>query len=92
MTTAGSKNRCNENNKLACEGETAAIDMLHVPDSLILETSPEWKYIQENRERFYTKNMKQLLKYIRKNAAKYSCKGSRLKTVTTVLKILKTCR
>lgn len=74
--------------KLACEGETAAIDMLHIPDNMILETSEEWKFIQANRDKFYTKDIEQLLKYIRKNAAKYSCKGSRLATITNVMNII----
>lgn len=29
--------------KLACEGQTVAIDMLHAPDEMIIETSDIWK-------------------------------------------------
>lgn len=67
--------------KLACAGETAGIDMLHVPDKFILETSKEWEFIQTNREKFYTKNMQAFVGYARRQAAKYGCKGSRLEMI-----------
>lgn len=74
--------------KLACEGETAAIDMLHVPENMILETSDEWKFIQAYREKFYTKNMKAFFGYARRQAAKYGCRGSRLASITELIKLL----
>lgn len=74
--------------KLACEGETAAIDMLHVPDNMILETSEEWKFIQANRKKFYTKNGKAFVGYARRQAAKYGCKGSRLKMIREAIAYL----
>jgi hypothetical protein len=77
--------------KLACEGETAAIDMLHVPDNMILEASDEWKFIQAHREKFYTKNMKAFVGYARRQAAKYGCRGSRLKTISEAIQILDIC-
>lgn len=74
--------------KLACMGETAAIDMLHIPKSMILETSNEWEFIQYNKERFYTKNMEAFVGYARRQAAKYGCKGSRLAVIKEVMYIL----
>ena len=74
--------------KLACEGETAAIDMLHVPENMILQTSHEWKFIQAHREKFYTKNMKAFVGYARRQAAKYGCRGSRLAMITKAIKFL----
>lgn len=44
--------------KLACMGETAALDMLHAPENMLVETSDIWKEIIKNREKFYTKNLK----------------------------------
>lgn len=73
---------------LACQGETAAIDMLHVPDNMILETSPEWQFIQAHREKFYTKNMQAFVGYARRQAAKYGCRGSRLAMIKKAIKIL----
>lgn len=74
--------------QLACKGETAAIDMLHVPNNMILETSEEWKFIQSNKEKFYTKNMTTFVGYARRQAAKYGCKGSRLEMIKRAIHIL----
>lgn len=74
--------------KLACGGETGAIDMLHVPNNMILETSEEWKFIQDNREKFYTKNMQAFVGYARRQASKYGCRGSRLKMIREAIAYL----
>lgn len=74
--------------ELACKGETAAIDMLHVPDNMILETSDEWKFIQSHREKFNTKNMEAFVGYARRQAAKYGSKGSRLEAINKALVVL----
>lgn len=75
--------------KLACEGQTIALDMLHAPDSMILETSEVWKEIVKNREKFYTKNLKAFVSYARRQASKYGIKGSRLDAVRQVVNIIK---
>lgn len=75
--------------KMACDGETIAIDMLHCDDENLLLTSPTWKKIVENRHLFYTKNMKAFLGYCRKQASKYGVKGSRLNAMEDVLNHLK---
>lgn len=72
---------------LACKGETVAIDMLHAPESAIVESSPMWDYLVANRSMFYTKNMKAYLGYVRKQAAKYGVKGSRMAIIEQVLHI-----
>lgn len=77
--------------ELACKGETAAIDMLHIPENMILKTSHEWKFIQANREKFYTKDMKAFVGYARRQAAKYGCRGSRLKTISEAIQVLDVC-
>lgn len=74
--------------KLACEGETVALDMLHAPSNMILETSKTWDIIVENRQKFYTSNLKSFVGYARKQAAKYGIKGSRLNAAKQVLDCL----
>lgn len=74
--------------KLSADGETVALDMLHTPPSLVVKSDlPDvWKYIQDNRSRFYTTNMKSYLGYVRKQASKYGVKGSRLAVLRQALK------
>lgn len=64
--------------KLACEGQTVAMDMLHAPSNMLLETSDIWADIVFNRDKFYTKNLNAFVGYCRRQAAKYGVKGSRL--------------
>lgn len=64
--------------KLAGKGETVAIDMLHVPESQLLDNSVVWSFIRANRSRFYTRNLRAYVGYCRGQAAKYGIKGSRL--------------
>ena len=74
--------------ELALQGQTVAVDMLHAPESSILETSDTWKFIQANRQKFYSKNVKPLMGYAMKQAAKYGIKGSRVNTLDSVIKFL----
>jgi len=76
---------------LACEGETVALDMLHAPENMILEKSQIWDSIVQNRQRFYTKNLKAFIGYARRQASKYGIKGSRLNDAERVLNHLKCC-
>lgn len=73
--------------QLACDGETIALDMLHVDhdSSHLLHTSTAWKFIRANRHRFYTSNMKAFLGYAKKQAHKYGVKGSRIAALEEVL-------
>ncbi len=75
--------------KLACEGQTAAMDMLHAPDEMILEKTGVWDSIVESRKKFYTKNLKTFIEYARRQASKYGIRGSRINAVLQVLEILK---
>jgi len=70
---------------LACEGETIALDMLHVPDDKVVEKHPVWDEIVLNRQKFYTKNLKAFVGYARRQASKYGIKGSRLNDIKKVL-------
>jgi predicted nucleotidyltransferase len=75
--------------KLACAGQTVAMDMLHAPDSMILEKSKIWEEIVKNKQKFYTKNLKSFIDYARRQASKYGIKGSRINAALQVLEILK---
>jgi hypothetical protein len=75
--------------ELACKGETVALDMLHAPESAWIVSSDVWLRLVENRSRFYTRNLKALVGYARRQAAKYGVKGSRLATGEHFLRCLK---
>lgn len=74
---------------LACEGETVALDMLHAPKDMVVESSLLWDEIVSLREKFYTKNLRAFIGYARRQAAKYGIKGSRLNDARRVLDVLK---
>lgn len=71
--------------KLAAEGQTVAMDMLHAPDAWPITSSPEWAYLREHRREFHTKNLRAFVGYCRRQAAKYGVKGSRLAAVRDVV-------
>lgn len=73
---------------LACEGDTMAIDMLHCPADKLVSSSPVWDYIIQNRHRFYTSELTGVFGYMRKQAAKYGVKGSRLAALREVFDVL----
>ncbi|ADM80099.1 hypothetical protein phiAS5_ORF0256 [Aeromonas phage phiAS5] len=72
--------------KLASKGETMCIDMLH--SNQLLETSPYWEVIQQNRSMFYTTRMDAFLGYCRKQATKYGVKGTRLAALERVMTVI----
>ncbi len=74
--------------QLACEGQTVALDMLHAPDNMIVESSDIWRQIVRQRHRFYTKNLHSFVRYARRQASRYGVKGARLNAVKAVLNIL----
>jgi len=75
--------------KLACDGQTVAMDMLHAPDKMLIESSDLWRNIVDQKNRFYTKNLNSFVNYARRQASKYGIKGSRLNAALQVLTILK---
>jgi predicted nucleotidyltransferase len=75
--------------KLACDGQTVAMDMLHAPENMILQKSKIWDAIVKNRQKFYTKNLRSFIDYARRQASKYGIKGSRINAALQVLEILK---
>ncbi len=75
--------------QLACGGQMVAMDMLHAPEGMLIESSSVWRSIVEQRRRFYTKNMTAFIDYVRRQAGKYGIRGSRLACAAKVLGILK---
>jgi len=75
--------------KLALEGQTVAIDMLHAPPECIIDSSPIWRRIVKNRSKFYTKNLKAFIGYARRQASKYGTRGSRLNAAQEMMDLLK---
>ncbi len=74
--------------KLAGNGESIVLDMLHAPEDKILETSPTWEVIRAARKSFYTKKMSGSAGYCRGMAAKYALRADRMDTVLEVIKVL----
>lgn len=76
--------------ELACEGQTVAIDMLHAPEEMLIESSPIWAELSSRRAEFYTKNLSAFVGYARRQAAKYGIKGSRLAAAKSVVAYMQT--
>jgi hypothetical protein len=77
--------------KLACDGQTMALDMLYAPESAVLEKGEYytiWELLQNHRERFLSKQMNAFQGYARAQAAKYSLKGKRLVKLRAFERIL----
>jgi predicted nucleotidyltransferase len=73
---------------MACSGETVCLDLLAGSSDKWIHTSEIWEFLVSNRHRFYTKSMKSYIGYVRKQAAKYGSKGSRLGEIERVLNII----
>ena len=74
--------------KLACKGETVALDMLHCPKDKLYVTHPIWDKLVENKEKFYTKNLVSFIGFARTQAIKYSIKGDKLNEVRKIMVFL----
>jgi hypothetical protein len=70
--------------KLALEGQTVALDMLHAPAEMLTRSTPLWREIVLHRKRFYSKNVHSFIGYAMGQAAKYGVKGSRLNAAQQV--------
>jgi len=74
--------------KLLQKGDTGAIDMLHAPMAVIIQTSELWEQLHDDRREFYTTNLSAFVGYCRTQASKYGIKGSRLSDAKKVLDYL----
>jgi predicted nucleotidyltransferase len=77
--------------KLFCEGQTVAIDMLFATPTLREEQYTDvWRQLWENRERLLSKQCAPFLGYVKKQAAKYGIKGSRVAAARAIVDLLAT--
>jgi len=73
---------------LLMEGQTIALDMLFSPKEFIIEKSPVWDVIVQNRNRFLHRGMTSFVGYCQNQANKYSVKGYRLTAARTIVEFL----
>ena len=73
--------------KLALDGQTVAVDLLHSNDFVI--SSYIWDHIKDNRKKFYSKNLYSFVGYAKGQADKYGIKGSRMGSLEEVINVLK---
>lgn len=71
--------------KLACDGQSVALEMLHAPDHCVLETSPYWSKLRVNARRFHTKRMTSFVGFAKTMAGKYSSRVDRMRETEAVL-------
>lgn len=74
---------------LACIGDTVTIDMLHSNKENWLNKSFIWQDLHNKRSMFYTKDMKGILGYVKRQVSKYGSKGSRIDSLENLLVVLK---
>ncbi len=100
--TKSNANQKNTNKDIDCEiyslqyfllelgknGDTTFLDMIHAPDSMLIEKSEIWQQIRTNREKFYTKSLKSYIGYCRSQASKYGIKGSKLEEAQKIINVL----
>lgn len=68
-------------------GEMIALDLIHAPKSAIADAGEyAWIFelLQENRALFYCKDMRSFMGYLKKQAAKYGIKGTRIAALRQV--------
>ena len=76
--------------KMCEQGQTSAVDMLFAPKEMIIESSPEWDYIQKNKKKLLTGKASSFIGYCYQQANKYGIKGSRIKAMKQVVDYLNT--
>lgn len=73
---------------LGRNGDTTFLDMIHAPDSAIVDFGANptlWRRLRESRSKFYTKSLKSYLNYLRGQTARYGIKGSKLAEAEKIL-------
>ena len=71
---------------LAYQGDTGAIDMLCAPKECWLEYTPEWEFLHDNRQKFFTRKTSAFLGYARRQAKIYSQKGEKLELLDRLIR------
>jgi len=64
--------------RLACKGETVAVDMLHANQVNLGEYGFIWEYLVTHRTEFFSTSLSSYMGYVKKQAAKYGLKGGRI--------------
>ena len=68
----------------ACKGETYALDMLHCTPECLISSSWIWDTLVYSRRKFYSKDMKAYIGYLKKQVAKYGVKSGRYAAIKEV--------
>lgn len=63
---------------LLAQGQTAALDMLFVPNNHLIETSDAWRVVQNNKDKLLHSGVNAFVGYCQAQASKYGIKGSRV--------------
>ena len=70
---------------LLANGQTVALDVLFAyPTDMVETSSPVWKALWDNRDKFRTSKCKSFVGYAYQQASKYGIKGSRMAAATAV--------
>ena len=69
--------------RLCLDGDTTAIDMLHCEHPI--ESNWIWDDLVKYRTKFYSKNMKAYVGYVKSQAMKYGMKGDRLAELSSLM-------
>ena len=70
-------------------GQDVSIVMMHASQDKIIEDSDTFKYLRDNRKKFYTKRMLGSLGYAKSQAMKYSLRAERMNSVKLAVDKLK---
>ncbi|WP_164712224.1 DNA polymerase beta superfamily protein [Methylobacterium currus] len=74
---------------MLAKGDANALEMLFAPRDALLFWSEEWLAIQERRDRFVSLSFVEgFVSYMKRQAAKYGIKGSRMGTVRAALALI----
>lgn len=65
-------------------GQTYAFEALFLPDDMIVQRTPIYDRLVENRHRLLSNNMSSFIGYLRGQSAKYSLKGTKLAVLTEI--------
>jgi len=73
---------------LLIQNQTGVVEMLFAPESNVIQTSPAWKELQENRHRIVSKHILPFVAYCKNQAHIYSNKGNRLTFLEDLLDLV----
>ncbi len=78
--------------KLAANGEDVCFTMLHASPRHVIVDSDNYKYLRDNKQKFYTKNIRGSLGYCVSQTCKYSLRADRASAVEKVVKFLESAK